>query len=207
MIFNRLLRHSLGCLSVCLWRWSEDNTDSIDNKNMWTKSSASIFSYPLSWWSSSTPHIYHQWLSALWPFPICYQLSWSLFSRKLLLTSRSWKTTDQCETFPSCPKSLRKLFSASSRTICCPTIYSILISRLTMLVIAPRQPFSRWSMTFSLLSMKTKSLTCLCLVYLLPLILLTTPFFCNVFVTLLVYLTLSLLGSLPISLIAPKLSL
>ena len=48
---------------------------------------------------------------------------------------------------------------------------------------------------------------CLCLIYLLPLILLTTPFFCHIFVTLLVYLTLSLLGSLPILLIAPKLSL
>ena len=67
-------------------------------------------------------------------------------------------------------------------------------------------PFTCTS-TFSLLSMKTKSLSCLCLICLLPLILFTTPFFCHVLVTLLVYLTLSLLGSLPISLIAPKLSL
>ena len=47
-------------------------------------------------------------------------------------------------------------------------------------------------------------ISCLCL---LPLILFATPFFCHVLVTLLVYLILSLLGSLPISLIAPKLSL
>ena len=53
----------------------------------------------------------------------------------------------------------------------------------------------------------SKSLSCLCLICLLPLILLTTPFFCHVLVILLVYLTLSLLGSLPVSLIAPKLSL
>ena len=50
-------------------------------------------------------------------------------------------------------------------------------------------PFSRSSMTFSLLSMKTNFLSCLCLICLLPLILLTTQFFCHVLVTLLVYLT------------------
>ena len=44
-------------------------------KNVRTRSSASIFSYPLSWRSSSTPHIYHQWLSALRPFPICFHIS------------------------------------------------------------------------------------------------------------------------------------
>ena len=71
------------------------------------------------------------------------QRLWSLSARKQLLTPRSWKTTDQCQTSPSCPKSLRKLFSDSFRTIRWPTIYSILISQLTVPVIAPRQPFSR----------------------------------------------------------------
>ena len=53
---------------------------------------------------------------------------------------------------------------------------------VTVPVKAPRLPFSRSSMTFSLLSMKTKSLFCLCLNRLLPLIPLTTPFFCHVLV-------------------------
>ena len=48
----------LGCLSICLWWWSEGNTESIHNKNVWTKSSAIIFSDPLSWQSSPTPHIF-----------------------------------------------------------------------------------------------------------------------------------------------------
>ena len=125
-----------------------------------------------------------------------------------LSTFSVWSyNTDQCQTSLSYPKSLRKLFSASSQTICWPTIYSILISQLTVPVIAWRQPFSRLSMTISLLSMKIKSRFWLCWIYLLPLILLTNPFFCHVLVTLLLYPTLSLLGSLPISLIAPKLSL
>ena len=67
-------------------------------------------------------------------------------------------TTDQRQTSPSCPKSLRKLFSASSRTIFWPTISSILISQLTVPVIAPRQPSqdrqwpslcSRWRQSLS----------------------------------------------------------
>ena len=72
---STFLWHGLGCLSICLWRWSEENTELIHNKNVRTRSSASIFPYPLSWRSSSTPHIYHQWLSALRPFPICFQIS------------------------------------------------------------------------------------------------------------------------------------
>ena len=138
--------------------------------------------------------------TAAFSYLLSNQRSWSLSSRKLLLTLRSWKTTGQCWTSPSRPNPWESCFPPALQ----PSVdqQSILISQLIVPVIAPRQPFSRSSMTFSLLLMKTKSLSCLCVIYPLPLMLLTTPFFCHVLVTLLVYL-----GSLPISLIAPKLSL
>ena len=75
------------------------------------------------------------------------------------------------------------------------------ISQLTMPVIAPRQRISRSLIVFCLLSMKTKSLSCLCL---LPLVPLTTPFYCHVFFTHLAVLVLFLLSSLPVFLMALK---
>ena len=70
--------------------------------------------------------------------------------------------------------------SASSRTICWPTIYSTFINQLTVPVTAPKQPFSRSLITLHVLSMKAKSLSSFCSICLQPVIPLTTPFFCHV---------------------------
>ena len=202
MTVTLLTDKGMGCLSICLWRWSEENPESVHNKNMWTRSFCQHLFWPtfLMIFSHTSHLIIKDSLhSGLFPAAFKSAMVKPLFK----------KTTLNPEILKNLQTSVKPLFSVQNPwESCFPQAVnvrqsvdqqSILISQLTVLAIALRQPFSRSSVTFSLLSMKTKSLSCLCFIYLLPLILLTTPFFCHILVTLLVNLTLFLLGSPSIS--------